>query len=94
MAKRNNSNLIAKFAVLCIIVILIYAVIDIQMELNELKNTKEELEEQIAEVEDVIEEVTIRLDAPITDEYIERVVRDKLKYRKSGEIIFYNTFAN
>ncbi|MDD4125207.1 MAG: septum formation initiator family protein [Eubacteriales bacterium] len=94
MAGRNNSNLIVKFAVLCVIVILIFAVINIQIELNDLKNKKQDLIEQIGNVEDIIEEINIYLDAPITDEYIERVAREQLGYRKSGEIIFYNYLAN
>lgn len=94
MARRSNSNLIVKFAVLCIIVILIFAVIKIQTELNELKSKKAELVKQIEDVEDTIEEVTIRLDTPVNDEYIERAAREFLGYGKPGEIVFYNATDN
>ncbi len=94
MAGKTDSNLIVKFAVLCVVVILIFAVINIQIELNELKQKKQELIAQIGDVEDTIEEINIRLDTPITDDYIERVAREQLGYRKNGEIIFYNDLAN
>ncbi|NCA93117.1 hypothetical protein EOM82_07775 [bacterium] len=94
MSGKTNSNLILKFAVLCIIIILIFAVINIQIELIELKQKKQELLKQIGDVGDTIEEINIRLDTPVTDEYIERVAREQLGYSKNGEIIFYNYLAN
>lgn len=94
MEGRTHSNLIVKFAVLCVVVILIFAVINIQMQLREQNRKREELVNQIDAVEDIIEEITIRLDAPVNDEYIERVAREKLGCRKEGEIIFYNDLAN
>ena len=53
-----------------------------------------ELIKQIEKVDDVIDEMTVRLSAPVTDEYIEKVVRDQLGYYCEGEIIFYNDLAN
>ncbi|MFR5863840.1 MAG: hypothetical protein ACLUFV_00755 [Acutalibacteraceae bacterium] len=34
------------------------------------------------------------LDAPITDEYIRRIAREKLNYRDPDEILFYNDLAD
>jgi cell division protein FtsB len=94
MARSTNTNFIVKFAVVSVLVILVFAVIKIQIDLNEMKQKKQELIEQIGDVGDTIEKINIRLDAPVTDDYIERVVRDELKYRMEGEIIFYNNLAN
>ncbi len=94
MTKGTNTNLIVKFAVICIIIILIFAVINIQIELKELKEKKLAITKQINAVEDIIEEVNIRLDSPVTDKYIERVAREQLGCRMEGEIIFYNGLAN
>ncbi len=83
-----------RFAFLCVLVILVFSVVNMQMQLAELKESKEQLEETLQRVTDTIEEATIRLNTPMTDEYIERVAREKLGYRMLGEIIFYNDLTD
>ncbi len=83
-----------RFAFLCVLVILVFSVVNMQMQLAELKESKEQLEETLQRVTDTIEEATIRLNTPMTDEYIERVAREKLGYRMPGEIIFYNDLTD
>ena len=90
MTGKPNGNIMVKFAFLCVLVILVFAVVNMQMQLSELRESKKQLEDSLQRVTDVIEEATIRLNTPLSDEYIERVARDKLAYRKPGEIIFYN----
>ena len=94
MQRRSNTNFIVRAAIAAILILLVFAVIHIQVKLNTLKKNKKALESQVKEVEDVIDEINVRLDAPVTDEYIERVARDELGYRREGEIIFYNDLAN
>lgn len=83
-----------RFAFLSVLVILVFAVVNMQMQLSELKKSKEQLEDTLQRVTDTIEETTIRLNTPMTDEYIERVAREKLGYRMPGEIIFYNDLTD
>ncbi len=83
-----------RFAFLSVLVILVFAVVNMQMQLSELKESKEQLEDTLQRVTDTIEETTIRLNTPMTDEYIERVAREKLGYRMPGEIIFYNDLTD
>ena len=90
MTGRPNGNIMVKFAFLCVLVILVFAVVNMQMQLSELRESKKQLEDSLQPVTDVIEEATIRLNTPPSAEYIERVAREKLRYRKPGEIIFYN----
>ena len=90
MTGRPNGNIMVKFAFLCVLVILVFAVVNMQMQLSELRESKKQLEDSLQRVTDVIEEATIRLNTPLSDEYIERGAREKLGYRKPGEIIFYN----
>lgn len=92
--RKNNTNLVVKLAVACILIVLIFSVINIQMDLNDIKQEKEKLAVQIEKVSDTIDEINIRLDTPLTEEYIERIAREQLGYRKNGEIIFYNDLAN
>ncbi len=94
MKRKSNTNFIVRMAVAVMFVMLVFAVINVQMKLNDLKKNRQALEEQIEEVKDIIDEVTVRLNAPVDDEYIERVARDELGLRREGEIIFYNDLAN
>lgn len=94
MTGKPNDNIMLKFAFVCVLVILVFAVVNMQMQLAELRESKKQLEDSLQRVTDVIEETTIRLNTPLSDEYIERVAREKLGYRKPGEIIFYNDLTD
>ena len=94
MTGRPNGNIMVKFAFVCVLVILVFAVVNMQMQLSELRESKKQLEDSLQRVTDVIEEATIRLNTPLSDEYIERVAWEKLGYRKPGEIIFYNDLTD
>ena len=94
MTGRPNGNIMVKFAFVCVLVILVFAVVNMQMQLSELRESKKQLEDSLQRVTDVIEEATIRLNTPLSDEYIERVAREKLGYSKPGEIIFYNDLTD
>ena len=95
MKKRHGRrNVVTRFAFMLIIVFLIASVVNMQYELRDLKDKRLELETQIADVEDNIQEIKIRLETPLTDEYIERVAKEKLGYRNRNEIIFFNNIAD
>ena len=49
---------------------------------------------ELAVLEDRLIYMQLRLDAPITDEYIRRIAREKLNYRDPDEILFYNDLAD
>ena len=77
MTGRPNGNIMVKFAFVCVLVILVFAVVNMQMQLSELRESKKQLEDSLQRVTDVIEEATIRLNTPLSDEYIERVAQGK-----------------
>ncbi|MDD4165211.1 MAG: septum formation initiator family protein [Eubacteriales bacterium] len=95
MRKRYGSgNTIVKFAFTLVFIVLLVSVINMQIDLRELKEKKALLEEQIKDVEDDIQELNIRLNTPLTDEYIERIAKEKLGYRRPNEIIFYSNIPD
>lgn len=93
MAGKTRPNMVMKLAFICVLGVLVVSVINLQSELKELRVLKEEKEAQIQAIEDDIAELTIRLNTPISDEYIERVAREQ-GYRMPNEIIFYNDIAD
>ncbi|MBO5981237.1 MAG: septum formation initiator family protein [Clostridia bacterium] len=93
MAKRTRPNMVMKLAFVCVLGFLVISVIQLQVELKELRTLKVEQQAQVQMLEDDIAELTIRLNTPISDEYIERVARAH-GYRMPNEIIFYNDIAD
>jgi len=77
-----------------IFIVLAVSVVNMQIDLRNLKEQKAKLEEQVVNVEDKIQEINIRLESPLTDKYIERIAKEKLGYRNANEIIFYNDIAD
>ncbi|PKM62590.1 MAG: hypothetical protein CVU97_04555 [Firmicutes bacterium HGW-Firmicutes-21] len=92
--KHKRSNIIVRFAFGIIFIFLIVSVVNMQYELRDLKDRRVALEEQVQDVEDKIQEINIRLNTPLTSEYIARVAKEKLGYRNPNEIIFYNDIAD
>ncbi len=76
------------FVVFCTVTI-----IRMQFEFNELKENKEQVEEQIKNYQLKIDELEAQLDEQFNTDYIMRVARDKLNYRLPDEIIFYNDLS-
>ena len=81
---RQRANIVVRLAVLCVAVFLVFSAVNMQFRLSELRENKALLEEQLAVLEDRL----------ITDEYIRRIAREKLNYRESDEILFYNDLAD
>ena len=90
MAKKTRPNMAIKLAFVCVLGFLVNSVINLQVELKELRLLRAEREQQVHMLEDDIAELTVRLNTPISDDYIERVAREH-GYRMPNEIIFYNS---
>ena len=91
---RQRANIIVRLAVLCVAVFLVFSAVNMQFRLGELRESKAQLEEEIAVLEDRLIYMQLRLDEPVTDEYIRRIAREKLNYRDPDEILFYNDLAD
>ena len=85
---RQRANIIVRLAVLCVAVFLVFSAVNMQFRLGELRESKAQLEEES------LIYMQLRLDEPVTDEYIRRIAREKLNYRDPDEILFYNDLAD
>ncbi|MBQ4648101.1 MAG: septum formation initiator family protein [Clostridia bacterium] len=90
MEKKKNS--IVRITVYCLIVVFLIAIINLQINMNELRDTIDKQDEQIVGIEDDIAEYNIMLTEEKDDDYYERRARE-LNYHFRNEIIFYNDFA-
>ncbi|MBO4453060.1 MAG: septum formation initiator family protein [Clostridia bacterium] len=90
----RRSNLIIRIAFVFIFVFLFISVINLQVEIRSLRTERDKRVEKVQKIQDSIDELELRIATPIDDDFIERIARDKLGYRKQGETIFYNDIAN
>ncbi|MBR4467430.1 MAG: septum formation initiator family protein [Clostridia bacterium] len=91
--RTHRVSLALKIACGAILVVLFISVINMQIQLKNLRDRKAELEHQIADIRDDIAETKYRLDEEVNDAYIERYAREVLGYRYPNEILFYNDVA-
>ncbi len=90
---RHRTSLAVKFALGGILVVLFISVINMQVNLNNLRQERAGLQTDIDNLRDDIEEINHRLSEETNAAYIERYAREKLGYRFPGEILFYNDIA-
>ncbi len=91
--KNHKSNLIIRVAFILIFIFLFVSVINLQVQMKDLRDARDARLAQVQSLSDSIDELELRIAAPMDEEYIERVAREKLGYRKPNEIIFYNDIA-
>ncbi|MCH5182898.1 MAG: septum formation initiator family protein [Oscillospiraceae bacterium] len=89
MLRSHRTNLAVKVALGGILVVLFISVVNMQLNLKDLRERKAELAEEIAEVRNDIEEIDYRLSEEVDAAYIERYMRAR-GYRYPNEILFYN----
>ncbi len=92
--KPIRANIVVRIAFTLIFIFLFVSVINLQVEMNELRKLRDERVAKVAELQDDVDELELRIAEPINDDYIERVAREQLGFRKPHEIIFVNGIAD
>ena len=92
--KPIRANLVVRIAFSLIFIFLFVSVINLQVEMNELRKLRDERVKAVAELQDDVDELELRIAEPIDDEFIERIAREQLGYRRPNEIIFVNGIAD
>ena len=92
--KPIRANVVVRIAFTLIFIFLFVSVINLQVKMNELRKLRDERLATVAELQDDIDELELRISMPINDENIERLARELLGFRKPNEIIFINGIAD
>ena len=87
-------NFFTKVLIILIMFVIIIAIVDIQVKMSELNNQKNELQIEIDKTSDKVEEIKIKLKTPFDEQYMEKLAREKLKYRSPSDILFTNDMAD
>ena len=87
-------NIFVRFALLVFFIFGMVTLVSLQLDQNRKQSEIAALNGQIQEYEDYIAELQASLDAPMDDEYVAEIAREKLGLRYPQEVIFYSDDAD
>ncbi len=87
---RLSRNLFVKLALLVLSVFCFVTIITLQLENNSLLTEVTALDTQIQAYHVYIDELQATLDAPMDEEYVANIAREKLGLRYPQEVVFYS----
>lgn len=87
--KSSSAKMLFKGVVVIMLISSVFVFASRLMKYNELKQEKEKLQEQIQQHQDDINKLNRDIVAPMDDEYIIKVAREKLNLYFPDETIFY-----
>lgn len=83
---QKSFSLRIAFVVVCLMFVIL--IINVNIEINSLKQDAAKLQEEIRVVDREIERLQIEFEKPVTDETMRQLARDTLGYYQSNEIIY------
>ena len=83
-------NLFVKLAMLVFSVFCFITIITLQLENNSMKEQAEALDTRIQEYQAYIDELQTTLNAPMDEDYVADIAREKLGLRHPQEVVFYS----
>ena len=93
MKKTVRTNLVIRTAFVFIFIFLFVSVINLQVQMNDLRTERDARVKQVQQLQDEIDELELRIATPVDEEFIERIARER-GYRKPNELIFKNNIAD
>jgi len=94
MAKVRETSIFVKLAAFVLVVFFANIIVQLQLQYNEYKLQRDELQSQVSKLEDEKEELQNKADAEVDEDYIIEAAKEKLNLRMPEEIIFYNDLFN
>lgn len=91
--KPARTNLVIRAAFVFIFIFLFVSVINLQVEMNDLRIARDERVAEVQRMQDNLDELKYRINEPVDERFMERIAREN-GYRKPNEIIFVNDIAN
>ena len=85
-----SKNLFVKLAMLVFSIFCFITIIALQLENNSLLDKAASLDSKISEYNVYISELQATLEAPMDEDYVADIARDKLGLRHPQEVVFYS----
>lgn len=87
-------GLFAKLAFFSILIFLAISIVQMNIRINELRKTEEQLQQQVDEGRLEVEELNQQLENELDEKMIKKIAREKLNLRDPGDIIFASDLPN
>lgn len=87
---RTRTNVFVKAAICIFLVFAFIMIINLSMQVNELKQKQQQLSSRVSEKELEVEQLKDMYERDIDEEYIQKIAREELGYRMPGEVVYYN----
>lgn len=91
---KGRLGFFAKLAFLAILFFLFVVMIQINMQINELKSEYDDVSAELAKQKEAVAKVQEELDAPYSEDTIRRIAREELGLCNPGDIIFESDSPN
>ncbi len=86
--KRKTRSILFKLALLLLLAVVVFQLVNLQMQISKKSDELQTLQQQVEQQEQENEQLQSQLDNGITDEYIEKIAREKLGYVSPFERIY------
>ncbi len=90
---KKNYNIIIRIAFTLVIVYFFFNILRIIYDVNEVEKEAEEISQALEQKEEKVAELKHRYEAPVDEEYLERIAREN-GYHYDDEIVFYNNYSD
>jgi len=87
---RASKTVFIKIAILVFSVFCFITLVSLQLKNNSLQDTAQTLNAKVIDYMDYIDELEATLEAPMDEEYVADIAREKLGLRHPQEVIFYS----
>lgn len=88
--ERKNTGIFVKLAIFALATFAVVSIVYLQLTINEERTKRDTLKAEVGALEEERDELKNQVDAPMDEEYIIDIAKEKLNLRLPEEIIFYN----
>ncbi len=88
--ERKNTGVFVKLAIFALATFAVVSIVYLQLTINEERTKRDTLKAEVGALEEERDELKNQVDAPMDEEYIIDIAKEKLNLRLPEEIIFYN----
>ena len=92
--ERKNTGVFVKLAIFALAVFAVISIVYLQLTINEERTKRDSLKAEVSALEEERDALQNQVDAPMDEEYIIDIAKEKLNLRLPEEIIFYNNLYN
>lgn len=92
--ERKNTGVFVKIAIFALAVFAVISIVHLQLTFNEYRTQRDALKAEVDALQEKANALQNQMEAPVDEDYIIGIAKEKLNLRLPEEIIFYNDLYN